>query len=390
MHSSPKRILIVEDNQSLVHQISQAFEADSKEFQLEIVTSVHDAIKAIFHHVPDLVLTEQTLADGTFHDIIAMSCDVWPIIVMIPFGKEHGAEDAMNAGALDYIVKSSGSVWNLPHVIGHSLREWQIIRERKQLTMLLRGSEDRYLILFEHSTDGILHIDLAGNILKMNRSFAKMHGYDVRKMQGFNLQDFSPNFSVKSIVSRLKEIPESREVTMEIENRHRDGQQVPLNVSICLISGENQPYLVAFHRDTRECKSDSLVVKRNKSWEQIFDHVSDMIYIVEDDYTVTYCNHSMANQFGLSSSEITGMRCYEVVHGLNAPPAFCPKLHRSKGKLNLVNEIEKHELGARFNKMSIMPLTQFNKRNKSMVHVVQIEPANLQKHLDLIPVASFA
>jgi PAS domain S-box-containing protein len=388
MKPKTKRIVVVEDHSSLAEDIRRSFESESNEYQLELVTTVADAIKAISRKAPDLVLSEQTLSDGTYHDILKISCDAWPIVVMVSFGKEQCAVEAVKSGALDYIVKSSGSVWNLPHVIKHSLGEWQILRERKQLTNMLRVSEERYLTLFEHASDGILHLSPNGKILRVNESFARMHGYSVKELLNAKIHDFSPNTSMKSLNEKLKALPEGEELNFELENRHKDGHKLPFIASVCLISRESKPYLVAFHRDTRELRQDIVAQDENKPWEQIFDHVSDLMFIVDDDYTITHINHTMANHLGHCKQEVTGRRCHEVIHGLSSPPDYCPHTKKILEKKDQVSEIKEPELNGKYKHMSIMPIRQFNGVRNSLVHVVKIDSEFFQKYV--LPITSFA
>jgi PAS domain S-box-containing protein len=347
---------------------------------------VGDAVKSLSRQPPDLVLSEQTLADGTFQDILKLSCDAWPIVVMVAFGKEQSAKEAVKSGALDYIVKSSGSFWNLPHVIKHSLHEWDIIRERKQLTALLRVSEKRYLTMFEHASDGILHLAPNGKILMVNESFARRHGYSVQEILGIKLTDFSPNISTRSLAVSLQALPDCEEMNLELENRHKDGHKLSFNVSVCLISNDSKPYLVAFHRDSCEFSQTLAVQDGNKPWEQIFDHVSDLMFIVDDDHTITHINHSMADHLGLCKQEISDHKCHEVIHGLSAPPPFCPHAKNPPNKMTKVTEVKELELGGQYKQMSIMPIKRCSGRRNSLVHVVRLYSDSIHKYV--IPIVS--
>jgi PAS domain S-box-containing protein len=385
MKTKAKRIVVVEEHSSLAEDIRRSFESESHEYQLEFVATVADAIKAISRKAPDLVLSEQTLSDGTYHDILKVSGDAWPIVVMVSFGKEQCAVEAVKSGALDYIVKSSGSVWNLPHVIKHSLDEWEILRERKQLTNMLRVSEERYLTLFDRASDGILHLSPNGKVLKVNESFAKMHGYSVKELLNVKINDFSPNASMKSLTEKLKALPEGEELNFELDNRHKDGHTLPFIVSVCLISRESKPYLVAFHRDTRELKQKLLAPNENKPWEQLFDHVSDLMFIVDDDHTITHINQTMANHLGLGKEEVTGRRCHEVIHGLSSPPPFCPYTMKQQDQ---ISEIKEPELNGRYKHMSIMSLKRCNSMKKSLIHVIKMDSDFFKKYS--LPATSFA
>ncbi len=59
-------------------------------------------------------------------------------------------------------------------------------------------------------------------------------------------------------------------------------------------------------------------------WEQAFDAVPDLITVIDRDYRIVRANRAMCRSLGLDESSLVGRRCYEVVHGTDAPPLFCP------------------------------------------------------------------
>jgi PAS domain S-box-containing protein len=250
---------------------------------------------------------------------------------------------------------------------------------------MLRVSEERYLTFFERASDGILHLSPTGKVLRVNESFAKMHGYTVKELLNVKILDFSPNASMKSLTEKLKALPEGEELNFELDNRHKDGHTLPFIVSVCLMSRESKPYLVAFHRDTRELKQKLPAPDENKPWEQLFDHVSDLMFIVDDDHTITHINQTMANHLGLGKEEVTGRRCHDVIHGLSSPPHFCPYTMKQQDQ---VSEIKEPELNGRYKHMSIMSLKRCNSMKKSLIHVIKMDSDFFKKYS--IPATSFA
>lgn len=65
------------------------------------------------------------------------------------------------------------------------------------------------------------------------------------------------------------------------------------------------------------------ILRAKKEWEQTFDAVSDLIYIVDNNYTVVRANRAMADYFGLTPMDLVGRKCYEVVHCMDSVPDNC-------------------------------------------------------------------
>jgi PAS domain S-box-containing protein len=78
-------------------------------------------------------------------------------------------------------------------------------------------------------------------------------------------------------------------------------------------------------QDITELKRAEDALRRAKEeWEQTFDTVPDMVAIPDNHHRIVRANRAMTNRLRITPDECVGARCYEVVHGLPYPPAFCP------------------------------------------------------------------
>ncbi|MBI5484975.1 MAG: PAS domain S-box protein, partial [Deltaproteobacteria bacterium] len=75
---------------------------------------------------------------------------------------------------------------------------------------------------------------------------------------------------------------------------------------------------------TERKRTEESIVRAKKDWEQTFDAVPDLISIIDTHHTITRVNKAMAFRCGHTPEEIIGLKCYEVMHGVSAPPDFCP------------------------------------------------------------------
>ena len=70
--------------------------------------------------------------------------------------------------------------------------------------------------------------------------------------------------------------------------------------------------------------TNARLMQSKTEWERTFDAVPDLIFILDAHHRIVRANSVVLNRLGLSLSEVIGARCYEVLHGLTEPPAFCP------------------------------------------------------------------
>jgi PAS domain S-box-containing protein len=103
-------------------------------------------------------------------------------------------------------------------------------------------------------------------------------------------------------------------------------------------------------------------------WERTFDSVPDLIAILDSDHLVRRVNRAMAQRLGLEPEKCIGLPCHEAVHGLSAPPPFCPHSRTIADSLEHVEEVHEDRLGGDF-VVSTTPLYDDQGRMTGSVHV---------------------
>lgn len=117
----------------------------------------------------------------------------------------------------------------------------------------LRMSEERYRLLFDRATDGILVLTTEGRIVAANESFARMHGYTVSEMGSMSLKDLDTPASSERVGERMRRLLAGESLTFEVEHVKKDGGIFPLEVAASLITSSSGDALIqAFHRDITE------------------------------------------------------------------------------------------------------------------------------------------
>lgn len=78
-------------------------------------------------------------------------------------------------------------------------------------------------------------------------------------------------------------------------------------------------------------------------WEQIFACMSDAVTYHDLDHNILRANRAFRALF--PEAEIEGTKCYQLVHGLDAPPSFCPMAKSLASGQSEVCEIYEPHLG---------------------------------------------
>ena len=167
MTNETVHILAVEDDPAHAELIRRAFDYATSPMRLSVASTLADARRSMAERAPDLMIVDMVLPDGQGTELLPGDPDkaLCPMVIMTSHGDEQMAVDALKAGALDYVVKSSETLTDMPHIAERTLREWGHIRERRLAEAALRQSEERLQAILDNATvpyvidgDGNCHV----------------------------------------------------------------------------------------------------------------------------------------------------------------------------------------------------------------------------------------
>lgn len=74
--------------------------------------------------------------------------------------------------------------------------------------------------------------------------------------------------------------------------------------------------------------------------ENIFQSITDLLYITTEDYTIRNVNKAVMDLIGKPKDEIVGKKCYEIFHGMDRPYEKCPHHKTVQNKKAYIEEFE--------------------------------------------------
>lgn len=176
---------------------------------------------------------------------------------------EHLALSGVRADEGEFPIDASISQVQL-HGADHFIVILRDVTERKQVEAALRENEQRYRTLFSQAMDGILLLDAEGNVVDVNESFARMHGYTVYELMLMNLRNLDTPETLARAPERIRRILGGEAIGFEVEHFHKDGHVVPLDVATSGIDIGGKMYVLAFHRDITERKRAEQELRRSQ------------------------------------------------------------------------------------------------------------------------------
>ena len=134
------KILLLEDEAAHAELIKRAFETRDEPAQLVVTNSLAHARRLIKKEPPDLIIADWKLPDGEGVELLfqPQALPDIPVVIMTSHGNERSAVEAIKAGAMDYIVKSTETLIDMPHIAERALRQWQTLADKARMENELR------------------------------------------------------------------------------------------------------------------------------------------------------------------------------------------------------------------------------------------------------------
>ena len=315
------KILIVEDSEDdtllEIHQIKKG----GYDIYFERVENALDMSNALEEKEWDIILSDYAMPH--FNGLEALSLlkekgiDLPFIIISGTIGEEVAVE-AMRSGASDYIMKD-----NLRRLLPAIEREIQEAKNRaerkllevkkKQAEKSLQESEARYRLIAENTADTITVLDLELNILYVSPSVNKLRGYTIEETMSQSLDQYLTTESFHKVKQVLKEQlaseingkDNSRSVLLELEQFHKNGSVIQVEVSASFIRDfDLNPISILVV--TRDITLRKQAEEQLKVLSHSVEQSPAMIIITDIQGYIEYVNPKFEEVTGYTTSEVIG------------------------------------------------------------------------------------
>jgi PAS domain S-box-containing protein len=179
------------------------------------------------------------------------------------------------------------------------------ISERKRAEQALRESEERYRIVAETATDAIITIDEHSAILYVNPAAERVFGYRAEELIGQSLTKLMPEYlrHVHQAGMRRYLTTGERHLNwehVEMPGLHRDGHEIPLELSFGELLTGGRRIFVGIARDATERK------RAEERFRLVVESAPNALLLVNRDGQITLVNSQAERLFGYSREELAG------------------------------------------------------------------------------------
>ncbi|NPV60475.1 MAG: PAS domain S-box protein [Actinobacteria bacterium] len=185
----------------------------------------------------------------------------------------------------------------------------------------LRDRERRERAILDASAEAILLCDASGAVLAANQAASQRLGKDPEELRGAGIGDILPEGEREGALEDLGRAVAAgaarrRELRRGERWFERELRPVPADEG-------GEPLAVLFERDITEQREALEVEKRAKErWQRSFDAIGDAMLVIDGKFRIIQHNDALCKLLG-EEGDFTGRTCYELIHGLEAPPDFC-------------------------------------------------------------------
>jgi PAS domain S-box-containing protein len=185
-----RKILIIDDDEDDYFITSEYIkDIPGHTFILDWCPQYEEGLKKILNRAYDIYLIDYRLGAHTGLDLIrsaiAGHCEE-PLILLTGKGNQKIDMEAMQVGAIDYLVKTELNTEKLERCIRYAL-------DRSESMKALRHNERKYRSIFERSKDAVF---LSGEDLRIrdiNHAMINLLGYSREELSASKLTDLIPN-----------------------------------------------------------------------------------------------------------------------------------------------------------------------------------------------------
>lgn len=186
MKEKRKRILMVDDDEDDFFLVSTVLkDVAPDQYELTWASTYDKAIEAIDKHEHELYLVDYRLGMHTGLDILRHFQETGyeaPVIMLTGKGDYAIDNEAMIAGATDYLVKGDITGPELERAIRYGITEFKHLRA-------IAENERKYFGIFEKSHDIIILADCNMNIIDANPNACKKLHYPREELLAMNMKD---------------------------------------------------------------------------------------------------------------------------------------------------------------------------------------------------------
>ncbi|HFD81572.1 MAG TPA: bifunctional diguanylate cyclase/phosphodiesterase [Gammaproteobacteria bacterium] len=283
---------------------------------------------ALDERLPDLVISELELRD---FDALELASQLHerdphiPVILVAERGDEQIALACLEAGLEHCILRNDAQLRRVPALVDALLRRADRERARQRMKQRLIESEERYLDIFDNTSDLIQCIAADGSFIYTNRAWRETMGYDEQEVRSLNLTDVLHPDSLACCTDRFEKLKcGARLNEIDFKYRTKDGRTIHLagDCGAIIKDGEAVSTRGIFRNITDQVNAEKALRASQARYQALYENAPDIYTTINAEGIVTSINRTGAHLLGYEADELVGESAARLIHPADQSRVF--------------------------------------------------------------------
>lgn len=312
--------LLVASSAATATAIKHALKNHSAELVVCRVDTKQDLRHALESQDWHLVFSDLVLSDFSAVELTNLLFETRPDVPVILI-KETGAEEiairCLESGVNHFIKCNEQYLQRLPTLVDAILRRAEEERDRCLIEKKLLESEERYLDIFDNTSDLIQCVATDGSFLYTNNAWRKTMGYTEQEVRSLNLLDVLHPDSTLCCQDRFARLINGESLArIEFKFFTKAGETIHL-VGDCgsiIKDGEAISTRGIFKNETDTVKAEEALQASEARYQALYENAPDIYTTISPTGEILSINHTGASMLGYEVSELIGESAAKVIH----------------------------------------------------------------------------
>ncbi len=223
---------------------------------------------------------------------------------------------------------------NIGVEVGPALDLQEILEKALDIVLSSMGLEMGFIFLLNEARDEF--------VLKTQQGMGEQFAQELVTMKaGYDFPSVNPELESLIVVQEVSEYPRLGRFLRDREGLH-SYISVPLSANGKLLgimnvfsrgrtpNSRETNFLASIGQQIgtaiENAQTFQKVVRAKREWEEIFDAITEGIFMLDEEFNILRANVAFAKMLGTSPAKLIGQKCYRVLHDRDEPPDYCPKI----------------------------------------------------------------
>jgi diguanylate cyclase (GGDEF)-like protein/PAS domain S-box-containing protein len=300
--------------------IKNALKTHFPDFYIHRVDTKHALSQALEDKQWNLIFSEMELSDFSANELPEIfeqyELNI-PVALIAGRGSEKVASRCLEYGTCQLIQCDQRYLHHLPATISALLKRAETKRQKSLAEQQLLESEERYLDIFNNTSDLIQCILPDGSFIYTNNAWRKAMGYSQEEVQLLNLMDVLHPETKNCCQDRFARLQAGENLpAIDFEFITKSGETLHLfgECGSIVKNGAVTSTRGIFRNVTETVRVEQALKDSEKRYQSLYDLAPDIYTIMNNNGTILSLNQTGADVLGYSKEEVIGQSVENIIH----------------------------------------------------------------------------